>query len=363
MPVSPSRVSPLRVSLIVVVLLAVILGTIVVISRVQSPSAVTASGQVLFMDSSASALGDTNGLSIQIHGLTDPASGYAYHAWLINQHSEQVLAVGTLSNHGNQSYSLTYSVAGSRTNLLGVGNMLEITLEQGNVTLPSGRVVMSGHFPPEAFVHIGHLLIGYPDTPANIGLLVGATQQIVLLDAQAHALGKAAAQQDVTAVECEAQSILDIIEGKSGPQYQPISSSCASLHEGDAGDGFGLQGPIDPTSHTVTGFLHEASEHAALAATQPDATANIRTHAHNVEVALTTVEGWVTTIQQDALLLQKTPLAPSISQAVVTLADESWHGAGPGGNHTDNTVAGVSGISTAYAQGQDMALLPLASTV
>ena len=360
-PVRSARVSPLRTLLIAGVLLALILGTILTVSRVQSQSALTASGQVSFMDSGTNALGETNALSIQIHGLTAPASGYAYHAWLVNQHAEQVLALGTLSKNGNQSYSLSYSVVEDRTNLLGVGNQLEITLEQGNVTLPSGKVVMSGQFPAQAFVHIGHLLVAYPTTPANTGLLVGAVKQTTLLDTQAQALSKSAAQQDIAAVDCEAQSILDIIQGKSGPQYQPISSICTALYRGEAGDGFGLQGPIDPTSHTPTGYLPEASEHAALAATQPDATANIRTHAHNVEVAIADVQGWVTTIQQDALLLQKTPLAPSISQAILALADETWNGAGGSGNQTNDIAAGVSGMSTAYAQGQDMALLPLVS--
>jgi hypothetical protein len=266
-----------------------------------------------------------------------------------------------LTNHGNQSYSLTYSGGGSRTNLLTVGNLLEITQEQGSVSLPSGRVVMSGMYPPQAFVHIGHLLIGFSTTPANIGLLVGATEQTLLLDTQAHALSNAAAQHDVTAVECEAQSILDIIQGKSGAQYQPISSACAALHEGEAGDGFGLLGTTSPTSYTSIGYLPDASEHAALAATQSDATANIRAHAHNVEVAIADVEGWVTSIQQDAMLLQKTPLAQSISQAIVALADEAWHGASGGGNQTNNTAAGVAGMVTAYAQGQDMAALTLVS--
>ena len=360
-PIRSSHVSPMRTFLIVGVLLALILGTILTVSRVQSQSTVTAGGQVSFMDSSANTLGVTNALSIQIQGLANPTSGYAYHAWLVNQHAEQVLALGTLSNKGHQSYALTYSVTGGKTNLLGVGNLLEITLEQGHVTLPSGKVVMSGTFPQQAFIHVGHLLIGYPSTPNNTGLLVGSLKQTVLLDTQAHALNKSAAQQDITSVECNVQSILDIIQGKSGPQYQPISSNCAAQHGGDAGDGFGLQGPIDPTSHTPIGYLPEASEHAALAATQPDATANIRAHAHNVEVAIADVQGWVTTIQQDALLLQKTPLAPSISQAIVTLADEAWHGASGSGNQTNDTVGGVSGMSTAYAQGQDMALLPLVS--
>jgi hypothetical protein len=237
--------------------------------------------------------------------------------------------------------------------------MLEITREQGKVSLPSGPVVLVGTFPPLSFIHIGHLLVSYPTTPDQVGLLVGAQQQTVLLATQAQALHTAAASQDSAAIECDVQSMLDIIQGKSGPQYRPISSDCSEQNEGVTGDEFGLLGPLDSTSHTESGFLPEASEHAALAATQPDATANIRTHAHLVEVALSNVEGWVSTIEQDALLLQKTPLAQSISQQIFTLANQSWHGIDRNGNHQIDPVTGEAGVATAFAEGQAMATLPL----
>ena len=108
--------------------------------------------------------------------------------------------------------------------------------------------------------------------------------------------------------------------------------------------------------------MPEASEHAALAATQPDATANLRTHAHLVEVAISNVEGWVATIQQDALLLQKTPLAQSISQQILTLANQSWHGIDRNGNHQIDAVSGEAGIATAFSEGQEMASLVVAGS-
>jgi len=341
-------------------LLALVLGGFMALTRLQSP-ALTPGGQVSFTDSTT-ALGQTNGLAIQINQLATPKSGQTYHAWLVNQHSEQVYALGTLTEHGN-SYTLTYPNAnaggGPVTNLLALGNMVEITLEQGKVSLPSGPVVMVGIFPPLSFVHIGHLLVSYPTTPGQIGLLVGAQMQTALLNAQAQALVKAASSQDIAAVECAVQSILDIIQGSSGRQYRPISSACSAENAGVTGDGFGLLGITDPTSHTESGFLPEASEHAALAATQPDATANLRAHARLVEVAISNVEGWVTTILQDALLLQKTPLAQSISQQVLTLANEGWHGIDRNGNHQIEPVAGEAGIATAFAEGQKMATLTL----
>jgi hypothetical protein len=317
------------------------------------------------MDSSAQALGQTNALEIQISGLALPSSGSTYHAWMIDQRSERVLALGTLVPHG-QDYSLSYQSIGASgdqagTNLLTLGDQLEITLEQGNPTLPTGKVVMSGIFPPQSFVHVGHVLVSYPTTPGKIGLLVGAEIDTELLETQAVALQTAASGHNVAAIQCEVQSILDIIQGSKGPQYQPLPGSCSLQHSATTGDGFGLLGTTSATYNTLTGYLSSASEHAALAATQPDATPNLRAHARNVEVTLANVVGWVTTIQQNAIVLEKTPLSQPATQAIVTLAGQALHGVDRNGDQQISPVAGEGGIVTAFSEAQQMATLKLVS--
>jgi hypothetical protein len=305
------------------------------------------------MNSGAQTLGQTNALAIQVTGLAVPSSSSIYHAWIIDQQSERVLPLGALVPHGH-TYSLSYQRIGAAgnaagTNLLALGTLLEITLEQGNAVLPTGKVVMSGVFPPKAFVHVGHLLVSFPTTPERVALMVGAVTDTELLETEAEALKTAAAGHDVAAIQCEAQSILDIIEGSDGPQYQPLAGICGSQRSADAGDGFGLLGTVSSSYYELTGYLTTASNHAALAATQPDATPNLRSHAHNLEVIIGNIEKWVTTIQQNAITLQKTPLSQAAIQAIVTLAGEALNGAGQGG------------IATAFSEAQQMATLTLVS--
>src|SRR5262249_53370436 len=130
-----AHVSPLRLLLVAGLLLALVLGGFFAVTRLQSPT-LTPGGQVSFLDSGSTALGETNALSIQISQLAIPKSGFTYYAWMVNQKSEQVFPLGTLTEHRNHTFSLTYpnsTTSGDRaTNLLAIGNMLEITLERGN---------------------------------------------------------------------------------------------------------------------------------------------------------------------------------------------------------------------------------------
>ncbi len=255
---------------------------------------------------------------------------------------------------------MNYAGDGSRrqqgTNLLGAGNKLKITLEQGQVNLPTGKVVLSGTFPPKAFVHIRHLLFSFPTTPGKVGLLVGLRDQTQHLDAQALILQNAVSAQNSQAITCAAQNIIDIIEGTNGSNYQPLADQCASQNITAAYDGFGLLGSA---SDSQGGYIATAAAHASLAATQPDATDNIRIHAQHIEIAMTNIKGWVTTVDADAVALLSNPSNTAKVSEIVTLSDHAYHGVDINGDEQIDPVPGEAGAITAYIHGQLMAALPL----
>ena len=319
-------------------------------STASNPGA-NASGQVLFFDG-ANGPGNTDALKITINGLTAAATGFHYNAWLVNVSSEQAISLGALNANGG-TFSVNFAGNGSNgqpgKNLLGEGNQVEITLEQGNVTLPTGRVILVATFPPRAFVHIKHLLFAFPTTPGNIGLLVGLVDQTNLLNAQALVLQSLAANHNTAAVQCVAQSIIDIAEGKLGSNFKPLAASCGSSNA--TGDGFGILG--------TNGYASTAAAHASLAATQTDSTDTIRQHASEVEIGTTNITGWVTTIDQDALKLLNNPGNSAAVQEIVTLSDQAYHGVDANGDGQIDPVKGEEGATTAYLRGQLMATLLL----
>src|SRR2546421_4312128 len=117
----PPRSNTRRLVLIVALILLVIAGgTIGVVSFLKSGSilASNATGFVKFLDSPNSQ-GNTDALQININGLPTPPSGSQYNAWLVDDQSEHIVSLGTLTANG-QTFTLDH--AGNGTNLLRVGN-------------------------------------------------------------------------------------------------------------------------------------------------------------------------------------------------------------------------------------------------
>jgi serine/threonine protein kinase len=308
------------------------------------------SGQATFFTNQDGQGGLTDALNIVVHDLDVPPTGSEYAVWLINQDTEAVVALGTLEVH-NQTGSLTYS---TNSNLLSPGDKFEITQEQGTAVAPAGKVILTGSFPIKSFPHVGHLLVNYPQTPGKIGLLVGVLEQTHLLDIQATVLQNIAASQKTVAIGCVAQSILDIIEGKHGSHYKQLDEVCVFQSVTTTGDGFGLQGK--------KGYLTGSTAHAGYAISQPDATSAMHVHTALMDVSLSNINRWLTTIDQDAFLLQKHPTDVSTVEEIVRLADYAYYGVDVNGDGQIDPVPGEAGARTAFQQGQLIATLSLTSS-
>lgn len=365
---SPTQTSPRRqnasiLALAAVLIVALLAGGVFVLFRGNSPSLTGASATVVFSDSKGGEAGNTDALTITAPKLPAPTAGYSYQAWLIDTQKEHIISLGAFAKKGN-GFTLAYVGDGAGghggTNLLGVGDKLEITLERGLVTAPVGTVVLSVTFPKVAFTHIQHLLFSYPDAPGKIGLAVGLLRQVQLLDQQGRFLQQAAASGDDGATRCLAQSMVDIIQGAHGQQYKPLSDTCAAKGITATGDGFGLlKAANSSNAEDAIGYLEAVSDHASLAASGPDATASVRSHAAEVITALSNLKGWLTTIQQEALDLRTNPHNATEAQALAALCDRAYKGVDANANGHIDPVAGEIGAMGAYTSAQLMATLSL----
>jgi hypothetical protein len=355
-----------RAAVTFVILLGLAAGGLFILRGAGSPAGLAKpSAAVTFFDSNLGQpgdLGQTDSAKIVAQGLSAPAAGSSYYAWLINTSSESITALGVLKPAGN-GYSVTFvPVANGTTSstiLLNDGNEVEITLEHGIATVPVGRVVLSGSFPPKTFLHIQHLLVSFQNWPN--ALLVGSLVETQHLDAAAHTLQSAVGHSPST-VQCAAQSILNILEGAGASDYRQLPSGCTT--DSGAAGGYALVGAKFAgyeTSNADPSYLDDASAHAALAGQQSDATSYIKLRVRDADEAITNANTHLKTVLQDALTLLGDPGNAKVAADLVSSADIAYLGTGtPSGANASGLPNALSGgVLVAYEEAQLMATLTL----
>lgn len=311
---------------------------------------------VLFSDNG----GDTNSIEVDASGLTPPTTGTRYVVWLVNEgDTENIQSLGTLSVPDRPDAiagQMTLKTTKHGMNLLGVGNEILITRETGNVNQPTAsNTLFSATFPPQAFVHIRHLLVQFDTTPNHVGLLVGLRQQATLLNQQAQNLKNN--QHDQQIVQCSLYNMLSLIEGSEAVKNIQKPKQCDTV-----GDGFGLLGPQDGRGnegYNAQSYVGLADAHAQLAATRKDATKTIQLHAGHVENAMDDLGTWLGTLETDVQSLLNNANASKKIAEVARLAGIALHGTDANDDGTIEPIKGEAGAETAYQHGQLMATLSL----
>ncbi len=307
-------------------------------------------GSVSFSDGQEQP-GTTSNLNISVNGLKSLTGGGRYVAWMVDEETEHVTLLGVLKQEGSV-YRLKFQQ--NNTNLLSVGNGLEITQETAQTTLPTGHIILSAHLPTEALVHIKHLLLSFPATPGNMALLVGLRGQAQQLYNQIHLLKNV---KDENIIRCIAQSVVNLIEGSHSVRAHPLDPICATKHIMQVDDGYGLLG------NNNNGYVAATAMHASLAATQPDTTDTIRTHAQQVINATDNLRVWLDAIDQDAQSLERNPINAGGIQEMSELSGQVLNGIDLNHDGRIDSIKGEAGVNNAYLDGQamaDLTLLPVA---
>jgi serine/threonine protein kinase len=262
-------------------------------------------------------------LTINAVQLSDPPQGKHYVAWFENirdpsSEPDHRIRLGSLTKEqlGNQvEWTVTFN-GNSGTNLLAVGNTMLITAEDASVEAPlapaPGNPVLQGTFPPGALVHLQHLLVKFtdPSPPQSAGLLVAMRHQVLILQGQATALKESAFRGDTFKTACYAQSVLDIIEGKPGAHYAPLSSACVNGATDQLGDGYGFIGQNGSGGYTYDPYTLAVEDHMNLAVQAlGNATSlpELKHHAGHVHDAMEHVRTLLTAADQDAVRLLQNP--------------------------------------------------------
>lgn len=288
-------------------------------------------------------------VTLKVEHFAQPPAGMQYQATLRGGESSKNIGAFQVDAEGNGE--LVY-VDKAGANLMATYDNFEITLEPDPDPnpLPTGDVVYSGAVPSGPMAHIRHLLVSFGGAPDKIGLTVGIMNDARLITGIAQAILDAQQAGDLDDMQRQAEGLVNLIEGKGGPEYGDLDGDGAVT---DPGDGFGLLPGAD-----TGGYIQTSINHAEFAASAPDATAYIVDQVHHLETAAQNLGGWAAQLRDAALaILQSEDLAGAeeAAEQVAQVAALFAHGQDVDSDGQIEPVANEGGAETVYTYAQRMA--------
>jgi serine/threonine protein kinase len=306
-----------------------------------------------FMDNISVTLNDT---------VPEPENGSHYEVWLIGNGGETIRDIGAMTRGASSVWRLDYNDP-ALANLLGIFDQIQITKERDGVAIssPTGEVVYSSVFPPEALENLRHLIVAHELTPdhgplmqnlwyysadyINVSINNNGTISVDRGIVQAFENG------DEATLRRRTEEVINQIVGDLSDQYID--------HDGDgginvSGDGYGSL----PQGEERLGYIQETALYAKNAAQASDSTPNIRTYNENVQICLQNMQGWTDEIRALAVQLNETAFGPEMESIITQLSQLGnmlVHGVDVNENGRIDPVAGECGADTAYEYAYFMA--------
>lgn len=280
-----------------------------------------------------------------------PKSGSQYEIWLVAESGEERRSVGYLQLDATGNGTATFVDAEGR-NLLSFYNGVELTLEPDPDPSPnpSGKVAYSTTLPPDALLHVRHLLVSFGRAPKGTGLLDGLLQDGRLASTTSKSMLSAYESGDEAGTRSAAEDLLNLIVGAQSSSYADWDGDGQVE---DPGDGYGLL-----LNGDNSGYIQGSFDHAQFAATADDATDNMQSHGEHVMVATRNLDGWTTQLRDITKQILAAPFDPSMGALIrraVALSDNMLAGTDLNGNERVEAITGEGGAETAYQHSLYMA--------
>ncbi|MGZ9222312.1 MAG: serine/threonine protein kinase [Anaerolineales bacterium] len=311
--------------------------------------------------------GDSNffmdNISVTLNNtVPDPEEGWHYAGWLLGNGGETSRSIGIAGKGESGIWRLDFEDP-AEDNLLRNFDQIQITKERDNVPVssPTGEVVYSSVFPPQALESIRHLIVAHEATPDGGPLMqnlwyysaeyVRKSINGDVFEPGYVGIVQALANNDEVTLRKRTEEVINQIVGSSSSQYLDYDK------DGDisvSGDGYGSL----PAGEDHLGYIQEAALYAKNAAEAPDSTPNIRVYNANVQICLQDVQDWTEEIRDLALQLNETTFGPGmepITSQLSLLGKQLVQGVDVNENGIIDTVAGECGADTAYFHAYYMA--------
>jgi hypothetical protein len=303
---------------------------------------------------------DFDKITFSLTQATPPEENEHLEAWLLYDNGT-FRDVGTIFFDTSSVGRLDYTDPNGNNLLDGVRE-IQITREPNDVSsaTPTGEVVYSSVFPPQALVHIRNLGVSFD----------GGTDQAALLPGLYYYSGSyietaisgdpdfpsyipivtAFENGDAATLRKRTEELINMIVGSESEQY--------SDHDGDGQIDTQANGYGSLPNGNQAGYLRQTALEAQGAADAPDATSNIRQQNANLQVCINNMTNWINQILPLALQLQEMSFGPEMKPVIdelVFLGKALSNGVDANNSGPIEPREGECGALSAYDYGTYMA--------
>jgi len=305
-------------------------------------------------------------VSFLMTNISQPEENTHYEVWLISDDNQKFRDIGRITFDDIGGGQLVFTDP-QQQNLLQYGQV-QITKEQDGVPIssPTGEVVYSSVFPPEALVYVRNVELAYDGVPDSLALMQGLYYYSgsyintpingdPVNDPAFISIVQAVEDQDEATVRKNIEMVINQIVGDSSDQYMDYDQD--GQVDVYSSDGYGS---FPNGEHA--GYLQETALHSKHAADASDSTPNIREQSANVQICIQNMDGWTDQILSLALQLNETPLGPEMNPIIDELSrlgNQLVNGVDTNGNGIIDPIEGECGADKAYEYGRYMADFPI----
>ena len=311
-------------------------------------------------------------ITLSLNNVDSPENGTHYEGWLVSNDGQLIRKIGSvvLNDAGVGQVIL---IDPNHQNLFENFKHVIITKEANGseVNQPTGKVVYSSIFPPQALIPVQKLLVAYSGVPNDLALIQGLwyySGYYVTIsisgDKETKTVGliEPFKNGDEATVRMRTEEIINQIVGNLSDQYLDYDKN--GTIDNTPGDDIPTDGFGSFPNGAQNGYLQETALQAKLASDASDSTPNIRTNSENLQICISNMEGRLNLILQSALKLNKTPFGPEMEPIIKDLeilGNKLLNGTDTDGNGLVEAIAGECGANDAYSYANllaDMLLYP-----
>lgn len=276
-----------------------------------------------------------------------------YEVWLVNE--EERLPLGILHLDGSGKGELIFDDPQNR-NLLATYHQVEITVEPNANSGPNGStdIAYSYALPEAGIAYLRGLMVSFPGTPEQVGLIHGLTRNAKLIDEAGSEMLRDYENGNEAGARENAESIMNLLVGDQSPDHKDWNGDGQATDPGD-GYGFFLNG-------NNLGYIQAVYSYADYAVNSPGASRNMVLNGENVKVCSENFARWAPELRQHISTILNTAALSEMDQGFqrsAELANQMLNGVDKRENGEIEPTFDDCGVLVAYESTYHMADMPL----